>query len=144
MVRALAKVPRAMARLGLRDAASERQLDRRLVGTNGRRGVAEELPAGTITGLGAVRTGALNKLGDDPEALEPLAYALPEETLVLREEALRLTRPLAEAFQAAYRASDDPEAGASCRMGSPCRERRRRVAGAATRVRRTPRPTSSR
>lgn len=39
---------------------------------------------------------------DTPEDLEPLAFALPNDTLVLREAALELTQRLADAYKAAF------------------------------------------
>jgi tetratricopeptide (TPR) repeat protein len=46
-----------------------------------------------------------------PRALEPLALALPEQTTILREPALELTRRLAEAFMEAFRLSQSVEDG---------------------------------
>lgn len=52
----------------------------------------------------------LRRLGeatDDPEALEPLAFALPERTTILRKEALALTGRLATAARARFAESRD-------------------------------------
>ncbi|AXS42091.1 hypothetical protein D1F64_21425 [Breoghania sp. L-A4] len=52
----------------------------------------------------------------NPEALEPLAFALPERTTILREAALDLTSNLAQAFRQAFRNSHNPGDAARAAM----------------------------
>jgi len=51
---------------------------------------------------------------DDLDALEPLALALPQETMVLRETAVAITERLAEATRAAASADDAAKDDAAC------------------------------
>ena len=55
---------------------------------------------------------ALSATIDDPVDLEPLAFALPEHSLILREQALELTQRLAKAACAAHDASGEENAAA--------------------------------
>ena len=47
---------------------------------------------------------------DDPEQLVPLVFALPQQTMILREPAAELTQKLASHFRNKAQGSDDPVA----------------------------------
>ncbi|MDA4847975.1 tetratricopeptide repeat protein [Hoeflea poritis] len=71
----------------------------------------EDISAGEEEKLAAQRLlGWLSSLADglqEPEALEPLAFALPSQTLVLREDALKITSRLAEHWMAHFSENKD-------------------------------------